>query len=194
MITKRRTTHGHLVAWFNAPRDPLTPMGPPQARQNHRQNIVANRTHWQSQTRWQPLGWGAGGVRGRRLRSRPCRPKQRRFSDRAQSLRLLPQPFAPTTHFLDQYGSFAMISTPTVGSVYGGVAEDVLLCGADPTCQTLPTWLNAYGSNDELYVPASPAAAMHPLSPAASKEPQQSALAAVEGKLSCDAASPDFVR
>ena len=65
------------------------------------------------------------------------RPGGRSFSDRAQSLRLAPKPFAPLEHHLLQCGS--------------NLESGEQIFDASEPLDSLPPWLDEFGSNVALF-------------------------------------------
>jgi len=149
----RKRGAGRPQVWVSR-REPLTPLRQDHGRrQDHnrqsrtqQQPQHAQRWHGRAQPQQQQAAWGgraASGRRARRKLGRPCRPGARRFSERAPSLRVLPKPFAPCSSLrLQDYGSNHLDAS--------GAELEPSDC--DPTCATLPLWLDAYGSNDLLFV------------------------------------------
>ena len=140
-VTKRRTTHGHLQAWFvDKPiaRAPLTPLASGEPRRPQQQK----RAGWSKQNRrYHPLwrgGWGGRGMRSRR----PCKPGGRTYSDRAPSLRAsLPLPLA--------LYEFSVLQS---GTHFDG--REPLFTENEPVCLAkLPVWLDEFGSNELLFAP-----------------------------------------
>jgi len=135
-ITKRRTKHGHLQAWFVRPdqrpmRPPLTPIGGDGRR---REEPVRQRRQGWYKDRWGFRRFRRGGRFGIRL--------GRSYSDRAPSLR---EP-SLCEHILIQSGSNFRLNEPCY-------AENDCVC-----LRTLPAFLDEYGSNEILF--AAPSAAV----------------------------------
>lgn len=143
--TKRRSSN-HWQVWFvekpeKPERAPLTPVASEDLRTlvEH----VRRRHKFKSRNAYN-IKRGAGGARpawrpsGRGYRTRPCRPGAIRFSLRAQSLRLWKQPFAPASVQLDEWGTH-------MGN------DDSALSPADFSGDAHPAWLDAYGSNADIF-------------------------------------------
>lgn len=145
MITRRRTTHGHLTVWFGPKpttqplRPPLTPLsGALRAmKAKRRQNRLNARAG----------GWGSrtGGWRGRGrppFFRKPPQPPFRSYSQRAPSLRSTATPFPPLREHGSQFENMAdvddILFEQCVAAECGQPDE---LCG----------FLDMYGSNDNLF-------------------------------------------
>lgn len=153
-ITKRRTTHGHLVAFFvPKPQAASRQQQPPQQRAPLQVLGKKSERYAQRQKGWSkfnrravnhryPLvtaragrGWG-----GRWLR-RPCRPGARSFSDRCPSLRreFPVSGLSPLEHLLLQSGT------------HFDARQPLFECSDIVSTTVLPPWLDEFGSNDALF-------------------------------------------
>lgn len=150
--TVKRTTHGHLTTWFvpqqpKAKRRPFAPLNAAIVKKQSRFNVMRGRP-WRGRTA-RPAWW---------VKNRPLRPRSRRYSDRAPSLRLLTTPSLSV--LLDTYGSNLNKGEAFVGDVPAWLDGNDFLADVNGPY----AWLDPYGTNDYLFNEHSTGA---PLQPAA---------------------------